>query len=84
LLKYKHLFGARVRQGQRGEKDVKNEGRSGNLYENKGWRKPSAGRSGYVDENKQLVRSNLDMLMKTQEIRKAGSTEDDWNGRRGV
>jgi hypothetical protein len=38
--------------GRREEKDVKNEGRSGNLYENKGLRKLLAGRSGYVDENK--------------------------------
>jgi hypothetical protein len=34
------------------KKDVKNEGRSGDIYENKGLRKSSAGRSGYVDENK--------------------------------
>ncbi|MBZ5668522.1 MAG: hypothetical protein LAO04_02185 [Acidobacteriia bacterium] len=45
-----------VRQGQREEKDVKNEGRSGNLYENKGWRESSAGRSGYIDENKLVSR----------------------------
>jgi hypothetical protein len=33
-------------------KDVKNEGRSGYIYENKGLRKSPAGRSGDVDENK--------------------------------
>jgi hypothetical protein len=51
-LKYKHLVGLRFGRDSAEEKDVKNEGRSGDLYENKGWRKSSAGRSGYVDEHK--------------------------------
>jgi len=37
--------------GARVQKDVKNEGRSGYVYENKGWGKPLVSRSGYVDEN---------------------------------
>ena len=41
-----------VRLGSQKQKDVKNEGRSRYIYENKGWRKSPAGRSGYVGENK--------------------------------
>jgi hypothetical protein len=84
VIELQTLIPFEVRQGQREEKDVKNEGRSGNVIENKGWRKPSAGRSGNVDENKQLIRLNPDILLKTQWIRKASSTGDDWNGRRGL
>jgi hypothetical protein len=55
-----------VRQGQREEKDVKNEGRSGDVIENKGREKSLGCASGYVDENKQSVCWNPDILLKTQ------------------
>lgn len=38
------------------QKDVKNAGRSGYVYENKGLIKYFAGRFGYVDERKRVVR----------------------------
>ena len=45
------FFSQMIERGRAGQKDVKNEGRTGNITENKGEKEIEDDRSGWVDEN---------------------------------
>jgi hypothetical protein len=55
-LNIKRLVGLRFGRGSAKKDNVKNEGTSEDIHENKGWGKPSAGPSHDVDENKVVSR----------------------------